>query len=155
MNPYETFARQIGRTRLLAWLGPRLFTRFDLYARRTGMPDSTSGTNFPLVYLTTTRRRSGEPRTVPLLGIPADDGGTVVAGTNWGGPQDPGWVHNLRVDPHAVLERAGETIDVTARPVEGPDYDRYWSQFVDMFPGYASYRTRTDRPFALFVLEEP
>lgn len=118
------------------------------------MPDSTLGTNFPLVYVTTTGRRSGEPRTVPLLGIPADDGGTVVAGSNWGGSQDPGWVHNLRADAHAVLERSGESIDVIARPVVGRDYDRYWSQFVDVFPGYASYETRTVRRFALFVLEE-
>lgn len=155
MNLYERMARQIGRTGAFGWLGPRLITPLDQFSHARHLPDSTFGTTLPLVYLTTKGRRSGLDRTVPLLGIPSESGSTVVAGTNWGRPNHPDWVHNLRSNPQAVLERSGITFQVVARSVAGAEHDRYWSRFTTVWPGYEGYRARAPRSIPLFVLEEP
>lgn len=152
MNPYQRFAGRFGATRAFAWLGRTLIRPYDSYARGKWTPSSTLGLSFQLLYLTTTGRRSGQPRTVPLLGVQTEDGGAVVIGTNWGGPSHPDWVYNLQADPNAVLERDGMTTEVRARSVSEDEFEQYWNRFVALFPAYDAYRTRTDRRFEMFVL---
>ena len=154
MNPYRRLMRRLGRARLLAWLGPRVLTPFDQLSHGKRIPDTTLGLGLPLVYLTTKGRRTGLDRTVPLLGIPHDDGGTVVPGTNWGSPHHPAWVHNLRSEARATLELDGASIDVIATPIEGSEYEQYWQRFTAIWPGYDDYRRRAHRTIALYVLEE-
>ena len=120
MNPYQRFALGFGRPRLFAWLGRTLVRPYDSYSKGRRIPDSPLGTDLPLVYLTTTGHRSGVPSTIPLLAIPSDEGGTIIVGTNWGRPQRPDWVGNLRANPTAVLERDDVATGVTASPVVGP-----------------------------------
>lgn len=42
--------------------------------------------------------RTGQRRTVPLLGVPAGEDIAVI-GTRFGQPRTPGWYHNMRADP--------------------------------------------------------
>src|SRR3954453_11408123 len=56
----------------------------------------------PVVYVTSTGRRSGEPRTHPLAGVPVRDTIALI-GSNFGGNQTPGWVLNLEADPKASV----------------------------------------------------
>jgi F420H(2)-dependent quinone reductase len=56
-----------------------------------------------MLILTTTGRRTGKPRTIPLLYI--DDGeAMVVIGSNWGGNTHPQWVRNLSANPEARVQ---------------------------------------------------
>jgi deazaflavin-dependent oxidoreductase (nitroreductase family) len=153
VNPYERLVRAVGKSRLFAWVGPRIITRLDEYSHDRHLPDSTLGTHLELVYLTTTGRVSGHKHAVPLLFVAGDNGATVVAGTNWGRGQDPDWVHNLRADPHAVLERHGESRAVMARPLEGSEFDRYWHRLNEIWPAYDAYRERSQREVVVFALE--
>lgn len=153
MNPYQRFAIGFGRTRLFAWLGQTVVRPYDSYSRGRRIPDSTLGTDLPLVYLTTTGRRSGLPSTIPLLAIPSDEGGTIIVGTNWGRPKRPDWVGNLSANPTAVLERDGVAAGVTASRVAAADFDRYWDRFNEIWP-YETYRKRSGRDPVMFVLTE-
>ena len=73
--------------------------------------------------LTTTGACSGQPRTVPLVGVPVEDGVAIV-GTRFGSPHHPAWYHNLLANPHAEMERDGTKSAVVARSVpDGPEYD--------------------------------
>ena len=54
----------------------------------------------PLCYLTTTGRRTGESRTVPLLHV-ADGDRIVLIASNWGGRRHPAWALNLDAAPEA------------------------------------------------------
>ena len=153
MNPYQRAVLRLGRTRLFAWLGPRLFDPIDRYARGHPIPATTLGTTLPLVYLTTTGRRSGDDRTIPLLGISTDETGTLVAGTNWGRHEDPGWVHNVRANPEAILDAGYGPIPVRAREVTGDEWNSQWARCTAVWPGYEQYRMRSGRDIALFVLE--
>lgn len=108
----------------------------------------------PNILLTTTGARSGEQRTVPLVGIEVA-GSLAVVGTRFGSDQHPGWYHNLLADPRATIEVHGERSDVTARLVpDGPEYDRIMATADTVYAGYALYRQRiTARRIPIFVLD--
>jgi deazaflavin-dependent oxidoreductase (nitroreductase family) len=105
------------------------------------------------VRLTTTGRRSGEPREIPLYGWADGDGRIVIVGSRGGSAIDPAWAHNLRADPHALLHIGHETRKVVAREAEGEEHDRLWKLVCAEFPLYARYQQRTKRRIPLFALE--
>jgi len=95
-------------------------------------------------YLTTTGRRTGESRTVPLLHVPSDAGNPVVMGTNFGGDDHPLWVRNLEALPSATWA-VGATTRVIANELTGTAYERCWTKFLEVWPGYAGYIERSGR----------
>ncbi len=104
------------------------------------------------VILTTTGRRSGEPRTVPLYAWEDEDRLVIVG--SWGGsPKDPDWVRNLRADTRATVKKGREVLHVRASEVEPSERGRLWQLVIEAFPLYASYQRKTERVIPLFVLE--
>ena len=105
----------------------------------------------PVILLTTTGRKSGRPRTQPLLCV--HDGAVLyVIGSNFGGARHPAWTANLLADPTATVSIAGERIPVTAGRVEGTAAEAIFRRFVDITGAYAAYRDRTDRELRIFAL---
>ena len=109
----------------------------------------------PNILLTTTGAKTGRQRTVPLVGVPVDGGRIAVVGTRWGSEHNPGWSYNLTADPHAVVERDGQQIEVVARRVVDRDgYNSIMRSADDVYVGFAKYRRRiTRRAVPVFVLE--
>ena len=105
-----------------------------------------------LISLTTTGRRSGEPRKVPLFAFD-DRERLVIVGSRGGSAKDPEWAGNLRADPRATVTRDDEEWAVRAYEVGGEERDRLWELVVAGFPLYESYRRRTSRLIPIFVLE--
>ena len=98
-------------------------------------------TGLTIAMLTTTGARSGQPRSVPLLGFAADDGFVVIA-SNYGQRRHPAWYHNLRADPQALLLVDGVTRAVVAELVTGERRERIWATAVALYPGWGVYRSR-------------
>src|SRR5438128_12463725 len=67
----------------------------------------------PVLLLTTTGRRSGQPRTAPVVYL-ADGDRLAVIGSNAGNPRPPAWALNLRAHPDAVGAGRGERSEVRA-----------------------------------------
>jgi deazaflavin-dependent oxidoreductase (nitroreductase family) len=112
-----------------------------------------ASTGLPVVLLHTTGARTGRPRCSPLVAvrIGAD---LALIGSNFGGRRHPGWVHNVWADPQVIVQRGGRALAATARPADGEQAERIWRQARDLYPGFASYPTRTaGRPVPVFVLE--
>lgn len=107
----------------------------------------------PVLMVTTKGRRSGAPRTVPLLGIPFDHAVALI-GTNFGQSPTPGWVHNLRAEPRARLEYRGRSVEVTSRTATPDEFELIFPLAVEHYAGYARYRARLDRHIEVFVLEK-
>ena len=105
-----------------------------------------------VLLLTTTGRKTGKPRTVPLLYAAAGTGYTVI-GSKGGAPADPAWVVNLRANPEARIDLGGRRIAVRAREAEGEERDRLWSAMADGYKGYDGYQEKTTRRIPIFVLE--
>ena len=153
MNPYQGLLNRIGGTRAFAWFGRKVLTPVDKRMKGKKWSITTFGTDYPLCHLTTTGRRSGEPRTSPLLWVEAGDDVAVV-GSNWGTANHPGWTHNLLADPTAVLTIGQDERTVRARLVDdAAEAERIWEAFAAIYPGYRTYRKRTSRDIRLFVLD--
>lgn len=105
----------------------------------------------PNLTLTVVGRKSGIPRSTPLLCVP-HDGGWLVAGSYFGGPQTPLWVGNLRAAGEARVETGHASYDVTARELAGEERDRMWQVMLRTWPNYAKYEERTDRLIPVFLL---
>src|SRR5919199_903176 len=100
---------------------------------------------------TTTGRKSGEERTVPLLYL-RDGESFVVVGSNGGTSSHPAWWLNLRANPRATVEIGNRRMRVWAAEAGPSERERLWPELVAMYGGYESYRKRTDRKIRVVIL---
>ncbi|HEX2096378.1 MAG TPA: nitroreductase family deazaflavin-dependent oxidoreductase [Solirubrobacterales bacterium] len=106
----------------------------------------------PVLLLTTTGRKSGEPRTVPVVYL--RDGERIsVIGSNAGHGRTPAWSLNLRANPDAEIEIGRRRRKVRARVAEGEERAELWRKHNEQYSGFDEYEARTNRDIALFVLE--
>jgi deazaflavin-dependent oxidoreductase (nitroreductase family) len=132
------------------WLRPLDRLVFRISGGRSTLVSLLTG--LPVVMLTTTGARSGQLRTLPVLGIP-DGGRTVVLASNWGKQHHPSWYHNLRADPHASVTVRGRTTPVRASDATGEERDRLWSRALGYYPTWRIYQSRAgDRRIPIVVL---
>jgi deazaflavin-dependent oxidoreductase (nitroreductase family) len=106
----------------------------------------------PVLLLTTTGRKSGQPRTNPLLYTRAGDGYAVIA-SKGGAAQHPLWYLNLQANPHAEVTVGRETRHVHARDAQGDERERLWRALTDLYSGYDRYAQKTSRKIPVVVLE--
>jgi len=104
------------------------------------------------VLLTTTGRRSGEPRTVPLAATPVGASVVLVA-SDGGAPGHPAWFLNLTAQPQVVVQRGRHAVPMLARVAVGPERDVLWAAVVKNNPGYARYQEKTAREIPVVVCE--
>jgi len=102
--------------------------------------------------LTTTGRRTGRERTMPLLYVPDGDR-FVVVGSNGGDDRPPAWWLNLQAQPSAKVQVGRRRHRVTARRARGIELDELWKRLEQSYRYYADYRRRTSREIPIVVLE--
>lgn len=155
-NPMQRALRRVAATGPGAWLFARVLHRIDrpvyrLTGGRHTFASILSG--IPVVMLTTTGARSGKPRTVPVLGLPTDEGLVVIA-SNFGQHQHPAWYHNLRANPQGSVVVDGQSRRFRAVEAEGKRRSWIWAEALRVYPGWAQYeRWATNRQIAVFVLD--
>ena len=106
----------------------------------------------PALLLTTTGRRSGEPRPAPLIYGPHGDSFVVIA-SKGGLPDHPQWYRNLQADPDCTVQVGSRVVQATARVAEGTERARLWQQMSRMFPPYLAYQRGTPRVIPVVVLD--
>ncbi len=106
----------------------------------------------PMLLLTTTGAKSGQPRTTPLVYLPDGDRWVIIA-SKGGAPQNPGWYHNLIAHPDVTIEVGTETIPVTAREIRGTERDRLYAEQARLRPAFAEYQAKTSRKIPVIALE--
>jgi F420H(2)-dependent quinone reductase len=105
-----------------------------------------------VLLLTTTGRKSGRPRTQPLLYTPAGAGYAVIA-SKGGAAQHPLWYRNLQANPHVEVTVGRETRKALARDAEGDERERLWRAMTSVYAGYDRYAEKTSRRIPVVVLE--
>jgi deazaflavin-dependent oxidoreductase (nitroreductase family) len=106
----------------------------------------------PVLLLTTVGRRSGEPRTAPIVYL-ADGGRLVLINTNAGNARIPAWSLNLEANPEAEVEVGRKRKAVRARVAEGEERAELWDKHVEQFAGFEDYEKKLSREISIFVLE--
>ncbi|MEU6237127.1 nitroreductase/quinone reductase family protein [Kitasatospora sp. NPDC047058] len=105
----------------------------------------------PLLLLTSTGARSGEPRTMPVTYL-RDGARLVVFAANGGRPRHPDWYHNLLAEPTALVEVGAESYRVTATVTEGVERDRLWAQQLLRTPYFRTFQERAGRRIPVLAL---
>ncbi len=122
----------------------------ELYRRTGGKVGGQAG-GLPMLLLTTTGRKSGQPRTTPL-GYLADGDRMVLVGSYGGDERHPQWYLNLRAHPDATVQVGAETKRVRAVTATPEEKAVLWPRLVTLYPGYARYQEKTTRDIPLVIL---
>ena len=155
-NAFRSSLHKVASSRPGAWLMSKSIRFLDRLALsltkgRTTVSEVVAG--LPVIDVTTTGAKSGQPRTAQLFGIPTE-GNLAILGTGFGLQKTPGWVFNLISNPRASVTYRNRTVDVTARRAEGAEADDIWATARELYDGYAAYRVRAShREIVVFVLE--
>ena len=134
-------------------IGPKIIPPFHRgIARLTGGRTLLDSDAQPMMILTTTGAKSGQPRETPLAAVPIEGGGFLVVGSNFAREHHPAWTANLIANPEAEVLFRGTRTPVRAHLLTGEDRDRRWSHALGWFPGWADYDAVTEREIRLFEL---
>src|SRR5262245_5622947 len=107
--------------------------------------------NSPVLLLTTTGRRSGKPRTVPLLYL-MDGPNVALVACNGGAVRHPIWWLNLQTTSEAWIQIKGIRRRVTSEQASAAEKQRLWPRLTAMYPGYKRYQESTDRDIPVVIL---
>ena len=105
----------------------------------------------PVFLLTTIGRKTGEPRTAPLLYLRDEDRFVVVA-SKGGMSRHPVWYLNLEANPDVEVELGRERMKMSARRASDEEKARLWPKLVAMYRDYDDYQARTDRDIPVVIL---
>ncbi len=133
-----------------------------LYRATRGILGSTiyqqaePGTGFILrrlsvLLLTTTGRKSGISRTVPLPYF-VYDRRTFLVASNAGVHKHPAWYLNLSEHPDVSVQIRWSRRHTRAVTLDGPERERYWSLLTSDWPRYRLYQEGTPRKIPLVEL---
>ena len=112
--------------------------------RANGRPTTGYFEGRPVLVLTTTGAKSGEPREA-VVTFTRDGDDYIVVGSKSGEPEDPAWFTNLRANPLVTVEADGQTFQATATVAEGLDRDTLWDWHLAEHAQFADYPSKTER----------
>lgn len=122
---------------------------FDVSNGRVG--GKTSG--MPVIRLTTTGRKSHQPRETMLTAPIHDDHRVVLVASFGGADRHPSWYLNLREDRNVTVTMNGGRRSMVARTAGEEERAELWREIVSAHKNYASYQRKTDREIPVVVLE--
>ncbi|MGF7122689.1 nitroreductase family deazaflavin-dependent oxidoreductase [Rhodococcus sp. TAF43] len=106
----------------------------------------------PICLLTTTGRKTGEPRVTPLVFLEDDDRIVLVA-SQGGQPMNPMWYLNLKADPKVTIQIRSQVRNLVARVADDDERAQLWPKLLAMYPEFDDYQAWTDRQIPVVVCE--
>jgi len=107
----------------------------------------------PLLLLTTTGAKSGQPRVTPL-NYSTDGERLIVIASKGGSPTHPDWYRNLVAHPEVTIEQGSETFQAHATTAEEPERSQLFAQQAAEMPFFAEYErivTTRQIPVVIFT----
>jgi F420H(2)-dependent quinone reductase len=148
INPIQRVLKLVGESPFWRVTG-RLHAA--LY-RATGGRIGHSAGQITNLLLTTTGRRSGQQRTVPLAYL-ADGERFVVVASNGGSDRPPGWWVNLLAHSGATVQVGTRVVPVVARAATPDEHAVLWPRLTAVNPFFAQYVQITSRRIPVVLLE--
>ena len=131
----------------------KFFTGLHVFLYRTsgGKIWGSIGGN-PVLMLTTTGRKTGKPRTTPVMYIHKDNEYLITASAG-GADQNPTWLSNLNSKPEATIEMDGKKINVKAIITSGDERDKLYENFKALSRNFIEYEKKTTRKIPVIRLQ--
>ena len=150
---FGRFMQRLAGSRGFAKVAPHVVPPLDRFVHRIsrGRIVLSSGM-LPIMVLTTTGAKSGQPRTSPLATLPQHDGTFLVVGSNFGKDHHPAWTANLITTPEASVSFKGREIPVTAQLLDDEEKAEAWPLLTAMWPTFDRYVERSGRDLRVFRL---
>jgi len=130
-----------------------LFVRLNIFFYRLtgGVLGGKLGSSTVLL-LTTTGRKTGEPRTTPLRYLPHNNDYMVVA-SNYGQPKPPAWFYNLQANPTVTVQVMDKHFTARAEIIPDDQQPPLYQQFINADPRFIEYaKTAQPRIIPIIVL---
>jgi deazaflavin-dependent oxidoreductase (nitroreductase family) len=105
----------------------------------------------PVLLLTTIGRKSGQPRTVPVLYL-RDEDNVVVVASKGGMNHHPLWYRNLETNPEVEIAIGTERRRMVARRATEDEKTALWPRLVEMYRDFDDYQARTERNIPVVIL---
>jgi len=102
--------------------------------------------------LTTTGRKTGEPRVSPLLYL-RDGDRVILVASQGGAAKNPMWYLNLKANPKVSVQIKNEVLDLTARDATEAERAEYWPKLVEMYSSFDDYQSWTDRVIPVVICD--
>ncbi|MDQ3721116.1 MAG: nitroreductase family deazaflavin-dependent oxidoreductase [Actinomycetota bacterium] len=128
----------LGMTRAGRWFGIEVGSRVDPGLLRLTRGRVATTSFFPLVLMTVPGRRTGTPRTVPLVYFTQGDE-VILTASSFGRPTHPAWYLNVKSHPEVELSAKGATRPYVAREADGEERDRLFALSKRLYAGYGLY----------------
>jgi deazaflavin-dependent oxidoreductase (nitroreductase family) len=142
----------LGSTRVGTWVIGNLMSPIQ---RRVIL--TTGGrvtlTTRPVLLLTMKGRRSGRPRTIPLIFV-RDNDNLIVCNVRPPSERRNPWPGNVRADRHVTVQIGGRSEPRVAREALPEEIERLWPRLVALWPAYGRFFEQTHERW-IFVLEVP
>ncbi len=129
-------------------------SRINTFMYRRGGGEGLGGTfgKAPVALLTTTGRKTGQPRVSPLLFL-RDGDRVVLVASRGGSEKNPMWYLNLKANPKVQVQIKKDVLDLTARDATDEERAEYWPGLVKMYPSYDDYQSWTDRKIPVVICD--
>ncbi|MGH3675016.1 MAG: nitroreductase/quinone reductase family protein [Mycobacterium sp.] len=154
MSLYERAMEKFARTPVGYWFVRKVAPKIDPPLLRLTGGRVSSVYPTPVMLLTTTGAKTGQPRTLPLLYLTEGDRLFLMA-SNYGRPSQPAWYRNLVANPKVEVVAGKHSGTYTASEITDPgEREWVWDLALDQYAGYADYEQRAgDRTIPLVKLE--
>jgi F420H(2)-dependent quinone reductase len=151
--PGTSLLNKLGATRPGVWaIGHVISPLQRRVLLATGGRVSLTG-KLPVLLLTATGRRSGQPRTIPLIFL-RDGDDLIVCNVRPPSERPNPWPLNVRANPNVSVRIRGVAEQRVAREADGQELEKYWPLLVKTWPAYERFYADTHER-AIFVLQRP
>ena len=149
---YTRLVRSLGHHQWFAIVMKRVGWRLDrTLLRLTNGRFDLSGPDIPTMLLTATGRRTGRPRTVPLVYV-EDGRNVIVACENFGLNETSRWPQNVLANPAVITQIGDRSEHRLARLATPEEVDLNMPSLLAAWPAHDTYLERTGHR-QVFVLE--
>jgi deazaflavin-dependent oxidoreductase (nitroreductase family) len=105
----------------------------------------------PMLLLTTTGAKSGQPRVAPLV-YTTDGDRLVIIASKGGAPTHPDWYHNIVANPEITVEVGDERFPARAEIAPEPERTRLFDAQAALMPGFREYQNNTTRVIPVITI---
>ncbi|MEO8396100.1 MAG: nitroreductase/quinone reductase family protein [Chloroflexota bacterium] len=101
--------------------------------------------------LTTTGRKSGQPRTTPLRYLAHGEAYLIVA-SNWGKANPPAWYLNLQANSTVTIQVMNQRMTALAETAPADQQDALYHQFIAVERRFVDYQKTAGRAIPVVIL---